>query len=173
MKQRKTTVKFKHDGIDYSAQMWSEYYGGEMRTFYHVYDNKILIGGSTAHYDSTKFDIVALSVGIVEQYLAQSEIDNPMNKIEKMPEPQTLDDKITELLKEHHMDDIFNSIVNNADKDGLTWLTDAAIAYLQTYKGYNIVKADGLAQQMQLEETLQKLYPYATQEGSNLFLAVC
>lgn len=172
MKQRKTTVKFNHDGVDYSVQMWNGYGNSNYNVHYHVYDNSyrkpLHIGCGVAKDGSTKFDIVALSVDIIKLYQSQENFTKPV-KIQ----PETLDDKIIALLEEHHTDHIFNSIVNNASKDGLTWLTDAAIAYLQTYKGYNIVKADGLAQQMQLEETLQKLYPYATQEGSNLFLAVC
>lgn len=85
-----------------------------------------------------------------------------------------LNNQLHELLSEYNPNEISTQMVSIIDrypnKDHTKWLTDEVITYLQIWHNYNLVKIDGVNQQLEFEKLIQNIYPDYNDQRNNLFL---
>lgn len=85
-------------------------------------------------------------------------------------EELSLLDTIKKLLEKYDADEVFSTLVAaSKDTTDETYLTDEVISYLNIWRGMNVVKVEGLSQQMEFEEKMKSLFPYQNQQKENLF----
>lgn len=79
--------------------------------------------------------------------------------------------EIQKLLKSHDANELFDCLVSAAhgttDED---YLKDQVISYLNVWHGLNVVKLNGLTEQMEFEKAIQQIIPFQNQQNEQLFL---
>lgn len=77
--------------------------------------------------------------------------------------------EIKKLHAKFDSDEIFDALVSVTSGSDENYLTDATISYLNIYKGMNVVKFNGLNQQIEFEEKINSILPYQNDKTGNLF----
>lgn len=85
-------------------------------------------------------------------------------------ETAKLKDILKKLRKQHGSDEIFKTLVSICNESSDDYLTDEVIMWMNLEKGLNVVKLDGLTQQMDFEEKMRNLFPFDNDRQTNLFL---
>lgn len=87
-------------------------------------------------------------------------------------EKSQLKTKLKNLLQKFDADEVLDALVTcsrgTTDEE---YLKAEAISYLTIYHGMNVVKLEGLNQQMQFEESMRKIVPYDNDVQVQLFTA--
>ena len=97
---------------------------------------------------------------------------NQNNRLHKTEtEAEKLLKQLKELLKKHDADEVFTALVSASSKTtDEDYLKDEVISYLNIWQGLNVVKLNGLNQQIEFEEKMQNLFPFDNDRQTNLFL---
>jgi len=87
-------------------------------------------------------------------------------------EKSELKTQLSEMLEKFDADEVLKALVDcsrgTTDEE---YLKDEAISYLNIYHGMNVVKLQGLTQQMQFEEAINQIIPYGNDKQAQLFTA--
>lgn len=151
-------MKFRYNGTEYEVSKKKTFSAGGSYWSYRVKYNGCVLGMAHANLATTNNDLIALSVKLIDNYEKQTPIFSK-------EVPENLTDKVKELLTEHQAEDILSAMAKRTD------ITEEMIQRLQIYEGYNIVKVQGLNQQMQFEESMNRLFISQNDLQQNLFAA--
>jgi len=84
---------------------------------------------------------------------------------------EKLKSEIQKLLKSHDANELFDCLVSATTRTtDEEYLKEHVISYLNIWHGLNVVKLNGLQQQMEFEKAIEQIIPYYNQQNEQLFL---
>jgi hypothetical protein len=82
---------------------------------------------------------------------------------------------IKKLMESYSSNEILTNLISETERqvntDENEWLLEEMIFYMTINKGMNLVKAETLSQQYEIEEALTKIIPYYSDQQTNLHLS--